>query len=801
MLGAGACAGCLWLVSGPIARRVFLHQLAKAGWPNATIGHVGLGWGTATVDQFDLTGAKQLVIERITADWSLADVHLSGVALRLPEADLSPLRPINGPPASATPTWPVGRLDVTDVTVVIGEHAGSGDMQVVRLGPDRVQVRASLRDAQAASVQVDGTLTLAGDADLRAQFQALPLSMLKPNARGLATGEVRLTRSSGVLAVEGPLTIKGPAYSLPLVGDIHAQQLAGHIRWDGELTGRATLTKAEARVFGQPVTVPTAELQRDGQRLEIRARMQALGADFSIDGHATNDWGTAAGTVRASGLDLGAATRLIQPWYALPLTVSGLAGFEATISKLANAWRGRATVTVTDALIEKVEKNEKVEKEESPLQSGVTRLTIPQAGAELTGSVIDGGFSGTAVLRVTHTQISAPGISVTSIDGTLPWSIGTDPQLDGSLQFTGVTVYGFPVRQLAAHVRGVDQRIGGAANFAVLDEGRGRIDGWYDLTRRGGTFGLVVPRFTLTDPGAVRRFSPALGQRDLTGEIDLSGTVDIADQRITPVLRVSLSEAVFADPEAKLTVNGLAASTTITGFTPFATSGTKQVAFRSATIGSLAFGDGTARVAARLPDGLDITEATIAWCGGRLVIPQLAVDLPNRRASGTIALKRIELGALLQATIPQQMSGQGLISGDVPLTLTWPDFVFTFGRGSLQADPPTGSLHLKDRTPLSRSIATGFAQVDAKIVDTIADLLFDDLRIDLVPETPLQTVAKVHVQGHGRSGDPPLAVGGLDVNLRGIERALADALFLQRWQSAAGSRPAADSSIDHFFAP
>ena len=78
--------------------------------------------------------------------------------------------------------------------------------------------------------------------------------------------------------------------------------------------------------------------------------------------------------------------------------------------------------------------------------------------------------------------------------------------------------------------------------------------------------------------------------------------------------------------------------------------------------GSLAFGDGTARVTARFPVGVDITEASIAWCGGRIKIPELAVDLQKNRASGTVELARIELGALLRATIPRQISGEGLIA-------------------------------------------------------------------------------------------------------------------------------------------
>lgn len=791
MLVAGVVLGGLTFATPTIARWILLSKLANAGYPHATIDHVGVGWDTATITNFDLTGAGQAMIQRVTTDWSLAEMIVSGVIVRLPSDDFSPLMPgPHSPDTSGSSTWPIGRVTVSDATIVVGERQGQLSATVVRLEPDQIQVSVTARDGGAGRIVVDGTVGMDGDLDLHAKIHALPVAMLRPRnglegINGTATGELRLVHERSTWTVDGPFSVEAAACQVPWIGQVLAQNLSGRFRWDGTLTGDVAVTAAQLSLLGVPITVPSARLMRDSERLELRARAQAMGADLNLDGHASPDLSAISGNVRATGLDLAAAVRLLRPWYTLPVDAIGVIGIDATVSRLASAWQGRATVTFDDLRLATTD--------------GATRVTMPTATAELTYAVIDGAPSGTAVLRVTHGQVHAPGIDVASVDGTLPWSLNTDPQLDGSLQFSDVTIGGFPMRQLAAHVRGVDRRIGGAANFAVLDRGQGRVDGWYDLTKRGGTFGVVVPRFTIVDPASVRSVLPALGQRDITGEVDLSGTVVIADGRITPELRVSLNDGVVADPLAKLTVNGLSAMTTITGFVPLATSGTRQVVFRSATIGSLTFGDGIARVSAHLPEGLNVTEASIAWCGGRLNIPDLDVDLVHHRASGTIGLNHLSLGALLQATVPRQLTGQGLISGRVPLTLTWPDYLFSFGAGSIAADPATGWLHLTDRTALTSSIATGFATVDAQIVDTVADLVFDDLRVDIVPESPLSAVAKVHVSGHGRTGDPPLAIGGLDVNLRGLERALAEALFMQRWQTSPETHPVKDDTIDRFF--
>lgn len=816
MIGAGIVAITLVITTPMIARRVLLHELTVVGWPQATVHRVQIGWNTATVWGIDLTGVQQATARRITTDWMLNTVVIDGLAIALPNADWQPLLPqptSAAEPATTTPfTWPIARLTMVNSTVAVGTYHASVEATIVRLQPDRVQVTSAINLDESisgsssaggkASITIDGSVTMAGDGDLHLRLTQVPLTIFPPkilpgSAEGTVTSDLRLSRERSAVTVTGDVSIQQPGYAIPLFGQIHADHVGGRVRWSSAdptaVTGDLKIQRAHANIFGVAVVVPSADIRCAGQRIDVISHIQALGADISIDGHCSTDFTTAAGSARIDGLDLAALAAVARPWLSLPIAAQGNAGMAITFTKLADAWRGSGVVTCTQVLLETKPQAQGEEQ---------THLRIPNAVTELSATWLDRTLNGTAVLRLSHAELQAPGIRITSIDGTLPWSIGTDPQLDGSLQFTGVEIYGFPLRQLAAHVRGVDRRIGGAAYVSVLDAGRGRIDGWYDLEKHGGTFGVVVPRFTIVDPAAVRMAVPAMGQRDLTGEVDLSGTVVVADNRIIPDLRVSLAEGTFSDPLAKLNLTGLAASTSITGFTPFSTAGTKQVAFRSATIGSLAFGDGTARVTARFPVGVDITEASIAWCGGRIKIPELAVDLQKNHASGTVELARIELGALLRATIPQQVSGEGLISGSLPLTLTWPDYIFSFGRGSLQADPASGWLHLKDRTALTTAIATGFAVVDAQIIDTVADLMFDSLRVDFIPENPLTSVAKIHVSGQGRNGDPPLALGGLDLNVRGLERALADALFMQRWQNHVSDPQAAgNSTIDQFFSP
>jgi hypothetical protein len=800
-LGLAAVAVSAVLLIRPVLR----WQLAAAGWPHATIASVRVHSHGLTVSGVDLLGDGQVTAQQVHSDWSLAQVAVNGLAITVPTANWQALAPATSANTDATAplTWPLAELRLNDAVITIGSQRVEVDATIVRLQPRLVHLTVQATSPAQASIDLDGTASLSGDGDVHLVARRLPLELLAstlppsllPRAtQGLVSGDVRLTRSAGVLGVAGEFAISEPRTTLPLVGEVRARQLAGRIHWSSAtpavFAGEVHVEAVQAQVLGIAIEVPKATLLSHDQRFDLAGRARLLGADLDLDAHASADLASAAGSLRFAGVDLAALAGLIRPWLPLPISASGQAGLAMTFTKLAETWHGRGMVSCTALRVASAD--------------GSATLNAPSLLTEISAQWLDRRLSGTAVLQVQHAEVNAPGVRIASIDGTLPWSLGTDPQLDGSLQFTGVEVAGFPLRQLAAHVRGVDQRIGGAARLAVLDHGQGQVDGWYDLRQRGGTFAVVVPRFTIVDPAAVRRAVPDMGQRELTGDLDVSGTVVVTREQIIPNLHLSLAEGTFRDPQAQLTVEGLAAATAITGFTPFSTAGTKQVTFRSATIGSLVFGDGSARVTARLPAGIDISAASIAWCGGRLTIPELAVDLVHGQASGVIGLSRIELGALLELTIPRQVSGGGLISGNLPLTLTWPDYVFAFGRGSLQADPASGWLHLKDRTALISAIRTGFVVVDTQIVDTVADLLFDSLRIEFVPETPLTSVARVHLSGHGRHGEQPLAIGSLDLNLRGLERALADALFMQRWQNQPAAGDAStppDSTIDRFFAP
>ena len=781
VLGASGWWGIPWY-----AKRVVLHELAAAGWPEVRIAHLRLGWGTATVDGLSLDGSETLTIRHASTTWDLATVRLDGVRVQLPDLDPAPLRPrpLAGP--AAPPRWPIGTLILTDVAITAGAHQASLAGQIVRLDDTRLHLTlAGLADTTVVSAT--GTVTLAGEVDARIQltdFDVAQLGLTTVQLAGKGTGDLRVVRTAEHLTVTGPCMLNQAQADIPGLGPVQVARATGTLSWNAGATGDLHLTNGRGTTHGIPWEAPDLHLGLSATTITARGTLQAFATTVAVDGSASRDLGTVATTVTIPELDLTRLRPALARWWPLTQEASGRGNLRATIRRGPSGWRGHANLTLTKAAI-------------SDAAAGVS-LTLPEASAELSGSYTD-ALQGTAVLRVAHGTLSAPNLSVASIDGTLPWSLGRDPQLDGSLQFSNLRVHGLPVTRLTAHVRGVDGRIGGAAAIALLGTGTARLDGWYTLPGQHGEFAVVVPRFTLPDLPTLRQAIPALGNREISGDLTADGTLVVDAGALTPRIRIGINEGRLSDPELKLTISGLAATTTVTGFSPLTTSGDAPINFAACTLGTQEFGHGDARVTARLPAGIDIAKASLAWCGGHLLSPKLTIDLNQRAISGEIGLQRIELGALLAATIPRYATGNGLISGKLPLRLTWPDWTFTFGQGALYADPPPGWLHLLDRTGLDRAIATGIAAVDRKIIDTVADLVFDDLRVDLVPETPLTAVAKVTLTGHGRTGDPPLAVGGFTVNLRGLEKALANALFIQGWRPTPA--PARDPSLDRFFAP
>jgi hypothetical protein len=195
----------------------------------------------------------------------------------------------------------------------------------------------------------------------------------------------------------------------------------------------------------------------------------------------------------------------------------------------------------------------------------------------------------------------------------------------------------------------------------------------------------------------------------------------------------------------------------------------------------------------------------LQWCGGLVRTGAAIINLAGR-AELTAEIQHVDLSQVAAVFAPEQIEASGLLSGRVPMVLTWDpadvtDVRLSLGRGRLAADPVvpgdlSGRLRFRRREDVVALIGAQARQLgplQEQVIDTVRDFVFDRLTLGLEPDAEGRAVVRINASGRGRSGDPPLPIGGLTVNLRGVEDAF------RHWMRFGPRAPAPADNVDDFF--
>ena len=299
------------LVLPTVARSRILAALHEAGYPAATLATVHLGWSSATVEGFSLTGDDRLRIARMEAQWTwrrllggrVDAVVVSGLSAALdvgPQGpDLTPFLPAHSAaPASAPPAaasgWPhevpVGRVILEDSRIVLRHGPLQEQLALTATATDLGGGAAQLTLSTSGSI---GSIALAGTVGPAAQDLRLDLH------------DLALTRCAALVGREG----------LPPLS------ASGRIRWDGtaQVALELTAPSGQAALAGTWHAAPGEPL------------------------------GVSAGTVHCQQLDLATALAAAQPWLPV-LPVSGLGGTavgDLAVASAGSTWSVAGALTIS----------------------------------------------------------------------------------------------------------------------------------------------------------------------------------------------------------------------------------------------------------------------------------------------------------------------------------------------------------------------------------------------------------------------------------------------------------------------
>jgi hypothetical protein len=141
----------------------------------------------------------------------------------------------------------------------------------------------------------------------------------------------------------------------------------------------------------------------------------------------------------------------------------------------------------------------------------------------------------------------------------------------------------------------------------------------------------------------------------------------------------------------------------------------------------------------------------------------------------TLQLRDVELKALLELLAKDKASGEGKLSGVLPVTIDGSKVDFGDGRITALSG---GSLQIKDAAaviPTAEAVAstakdpTSGEEIKRNIIEALSDFVFEQLSAQLANEDG-KLVGYVRIAGHGRTG----AKQALDykLNLRGMDELL-----------------------------
>jgi hypothetical protein len=595
----------LALAPGLVQRRVEA-ALHAAGYPDARIADVRLGWGSAELLDLTLDAHGTLAVASTTATWRwsevihgrLASLRISGLRVVLAAGptgpEVTPLLPLPDPARSgAGAGWPaalpVDRLDL----------AGTA-----RLGTLEVELTALARDLGA----------------------------------GRCWAEVEVSSAGAAIAVTGTLDGHGPE---------------GEVRWqDLPVTAWAGQCSAPlpALAGALPIATSTGMLRWDGQRWSGRLSAAGPWGGLVVDGSGDQRSGT--GHLNASDIEVSHLWTAAGPWLpALPLSEpSGRlnAGLAAT-------WDGPDWTTAGRIALDRLALT-------TPW-AAVSSATIVAEGrcaADPAGPVLVGALRVEPAAVVLRSGLPGQEVAVPSLVIT---SDGRRLQAEGDLQAAGATVH-LTAQSARDGSQGTAQLTLAGVDLAVW---QARLAAWLPVSVPVAVTGTAAATVDLARTGDRLQADGALTVTDLgvsaAGLVAHAGSVTVAGEATLDGAEPSAASAVVTVaggglelPAAGLRVSALSGTLpwTLQGSLPRTASGLSTVSgdlrgdvsvaglslpavrVRAQASGTTLSG----RVDARLEDLLTASAEGVITSGPeglaadlRVQVPRTVVDDPSRVAA------------------------------------------------------------------------------------------------------------------------------------------------------------------------
>ena len=251
-----------------------------------------------------------------------------------------------------------------------------------------------------------------------------------------------------------------------------------------------------------------------------------------------------------------------------------------------------------------------------------------------------------------------------------------------------------------------------------------------------------------------------------------------------PTVRLDVKDAALAMAD-QFSVAGVAGAIRFSDLSPAQTPPGQRLIASSLKVGPLELTDGAVEFQVT-GSTLNVRQTQWLAFGGSVWASDVAIA-PGAPIKATLHASNIDLKSLLDAFAQGKASGEGRISGELPVVINGSNV--EFGDGHATSSGGGGMVQVKDRSTLAAVAAGAGAsagnltqkeQLERNIVEALSDFQYDQLTTRLDSRPGGQLDAHIRMSGHGRTGakqalDYELNVNRLDLAIKsyfGVNQAM-----------------------------
>lgn len=134
-------------------------------------------------------------------------------------------------------------------------------------------------------------------------------------------------------------------------------------------------------------------------------------------------------------------------------------------------------------------------------------------------------------------------------------------------------------------------------------------------------------------------------------------------------LTVSLANGSLSSGDGAYAVNGLRCELTIPTLRSTRSAPHQELSFENVRLGDLEFTAGVIRFLVEGPEAVFIENAKVGWCDGELVVDSLRLDAEAGELDVAPRCERINLSQFFRQCTPALATGEGTVSGRLPISL------------------------------------------------------------------------------------------------------------------------------------